>query len=248
MRILAVGVGVVWMVTGGGAAAQQGEPAASATGPSVFVPGGGGAHITAVHSRATGRTRLIRNSADFVLELCFQPGSDFWGPVTVRIGKLVVGNLLVGAGPVFEGTHSQVTLRETRVEDKVTHATWTVETGQGRVEVESSLHLRDRTLEVEYVVRGPGATELTLGRFTDLADPEMVESQDDAVQAVRDSGFRTFFAGVRLDPASEDEQVVAARISSVETWDMGGIRLRDTTRTEHRLRAGITFALEPGTW
>lgn len=205
-----------------------------------FSPGGGTPQVTLLHSASTHRIRFVRNGPDGVMELCLQPGPDYWGPITLRLGRIHVGYLLVGAGPVLSGRAQSVSLREVRTEDGVARAAWTVETDNGPMEVKSSLELEDCTLVVEWSVRGEGVTGISLGRLETFAGREELRDPDgSAIREVRVSGVRPFRARSALEYSTSEAAATAP--ASEQGWEAGAIRFTDSSGRERRLVGRITI-------
>ncbi|GAB4110326.1 MAG: hypothetical protein Kow001_11090 [Acidobacteriota bacterium] len=208
-----------------------------------FSPGGGTPQVTLLHSASTDRIRFVRNAPDGVMELCLQPGPDYWGPITLRLGRIHVGYLLVGAGPVLAGRAQSVNLLDVRTEGGVARAAWTVETDNGPMEVRSSLELEDRTLVVEWRVQGEGVAGLSLGRLETFAGREELRDPGGSpIREVRVSGVRPFRARSVLEYSTS--AAAAPAPASEQGWEAGAIRFVDSTGRERHLVGRIT--IDPG--
>ncbi len=195
-----------------------------------------------LHSAATERLRFVRNAPDGIMELCLQPGPDYWGPITLRLGRIHVGYLLAGAGPMLARRARSVSLKEVRTEGGVARAVWAVETDSGPIEVQSSLKLEDRTLVVGWSVRGEGVTGISLGRLETFAAREERSSDGGLAREVQVAGVRPFRARSVLEYSTAEAAALVP--TSEHGWEAGIIRFIDPAGRERQLVGRIT--IDPG--
>jgi hypothetical protein len=205
-------------------------------------PGSG--NVKLFHTDFGKRFRFVRTGGD-VMEICFQPDAWYWGPVNVKLNRIPVGNVLVGAGPHFEDPDARVKLVEARAEADMASASWTV-LGKGtEAEVHSSFQVVDRTLVVDYEVRGGGLDSLSLGRFADLRDARLVSLKGHGCppSVLRVETVREFFAVQRVCLDSDRAGLTAASmIDSEGSWTGGEIRWKESNRGNFHARIYITIS------
>jgi hypothetical protein len=185
-----------------------------------------GSRTQLLHSETGRRFRFVYLGSDGVIEYCLLPGGDFWGPVNVKLDRIPVAHVLVGAGPVFSTEPAAVRLIEARAEGERARARWEVLLDGEAAEVESSLELRGRSLRVEYFARGAEVTAISLGRLTDVASPELIDTGRGGSacpsRALKSTGVRTFFASLlTCFPGAGVRRAVPGGIRGDEVW-LGG--------------------------
>lgn len=235
---LQLGLFMAWLAFSGFSATEN-RPSAGQE--KAFVPGGAG-RVLLLHPASGSRMRLIRNAANGVTEYCLQPGANFWGPIIVRMGRIPIGTLMVGAGPVFDTPPRSVEFIESRTDGNGVRAWWKVEVSDGRsIGVESRMELVDTTLIVEFTLNGPGATGVSLGRFEDLSSWEDEGDSGMALERrMRGTGVRNFQAASLLESASGLLPALPDR-SSPQAWEIGAVRFVDGEAAVRTVTGKITI-------
>ena len=197
--------------------------------------------------------RFIYEGTDAQLEYGVRPTSNtYWGPVTVKLGGVTIGQALVGAGPVFASELKNLHLTRTTVKGNVLHAVWQGSSGEDKAIIESDMRLWQKSLVVDYICRGGFATELSYGRITQVEKPELIllpylNYGGHHLNILMSHGTKPFFASVWTDwyrsnastPYAEDK-VVGDKVRL-----NGGVRYlpkTDGKRNDLFERVFITFS------
>jgi hypothetical protein len=210
--------------------------------------GAPGSRTQLLHATPGGRFRFLYLGSDGVAEYCLLPGRDFWGPVNVKLDRLPVAHVLVGAGPVFPSEPDSVRLVEAWPDGEKARARWEVLFEGESVEVESSLELRGRSLWVEYVARGAGVAGVSFGRLTDVAAPEFIAPPAAGPACpsgvLKATGPRTFFASLLTCPPGAGIERADAEILSGGEVLLGGntVRFAKTPPEGYRATGVLTLS------
>ena len=196
--------------------------------------------------------RFLYNGNDVRLEYEVTPGSQGWGPVTVKLNNSPVARAMVGAGPEFEDKPTDFELLDTRLEDGVVRARWRAQVGEKEVTIESALRLWQKSLVVDYFCRGGLATGLSYGRILDVAKPELLlipflNYDSKHLHVLMSRGEPPYFGSVWMDwyrsngskPYAEDE------VRGNEVHLNGGVRYlprTDGVRNDLFERLFVTFS------
>lgn len=184
-----------------------------------------------LHSEKGKRFRFLYTDSEGVMEYCFEPGKNFWGPVMVKINRIPVAGMLVDSGPVFQVPPRQVRLTRSWVDGERVRAEWRVESDGWTSRIRSSLRLWRKTLEVHFSIEGGTPTGLSVGHFTMLAGPKIVPTQElksspCPLSILTSRGVRPFYASVlpAEQPSNGYRPFSVDKVQGEEAWLGGGYR------------------------
>ena len=157
-----------------------------------------------LHTENGKRFRFVYKAHDAVIEFCLQPGENYWGPVTVKINRIPVADILVDAGPVFPEKPTDLRLVQSRKDGEVARAEWQGSLEGKKVVIQSALRLWQKSLVVDFICKGGKATELSYGHFSGVSEPELIllpfmNYEGHHLHVLMSQGAHPFFASVWMD-------------------------------------------------
>jgi hypothetical protein len=206
-----------------------------------------------LHTENGKRFRFVYKAQDAVIEYCLQPGMNYWGPVTVKINRTPVADVLVDAGPVFTEELSDLQLLESSQDGEIARAKWQGTHNGEKVTIDSALRMWQKSLVVDFICKGGKATELSYGHFRRVKEPELIQLPfmnygDHHLNVLMSRGVRPFFASVWMDwyLSNASEPYAIDEIEGENVRLNGGVRyLPKTDGTRNDLYERFFLTLSP---